>query len=213
VHRAGTRRITTGFRRLKPRSSWIFRVPLGLLLICLPTSFCTPIALAGGEAHGSVAGLTATATLSEGSLAIVSPLSSIRFPATLNRVDRTVSSTQSLNVSDATGRGTGWSLTATSTTFTSGAGHLPPSAATIPVAPLVACDRDATCNLATTSISYPYTLPAGVTAPLATRVFSAAPNTGLGAQTVDLTWHLALPANTSSGTYTSTWTMSLVSGP
>jgi hypothetical protein len=35
----------------------------------------------------------------------------------------------------------------------------------------------------------------------------------MGNQTVTPTWRLAVPANTSPGTYTSTWTLSLVSGP
>jgi hypothetical protein len=44
-------------------------------------------------------------------------------------------------------------------------------------------------------------------------MFNASANTGMGNQTVTTTWRLAVPANTFAGTYTSTWTISLASGP
>ena len=69
------------------------------------------------------------------------------------------------------------------------------------------------CTLATNSVTYPYVLPAASTAPTATKMYSAAANTGLGNQTVTPTWRLSVPASTFAGAYTSTWTISLVSGP
>lgn len=51
------------------------------------------------------------------------------------------------------------------------------------------------------------------TAATATKVFNASANTGLGNETVTFTFRLSMPAATSAGTYTSTWTYSLVSGP
>jgi len=71
----------------------------------------------------------------------------------------------------------------------------------------------ATTATATSNISFPYTLPAGSTAPTATKLYNAAANTGLGNQTVAGTIRVAVPANAYAGTYTSTWTFSLVSGP
>jgi hypothetical protein len=44
-------------------------------------------------------------------------------------------------------------------------------------------------------------------------MFNAAANTGGGDETVTVTWQLSVPATTAVGTYTSTWTLSLVSGP
>jgi len=88
--------------------------------------------------------------------------------------------------------------------------------ATITSTPGVACDTGSTCTAATvlgSKVSYPYTLPAGATAPTATEMFDANTNTGMGNQTVTPTWALAIPANTYAGTYTSTWTVSLVSAP
>ena len=77
----------------------------------------------------------------------------------------------------------------------------------------IACDSGATCLFATNSISYPYTLPAATSAPTATKVFNSALNTGMGDPTVTVTWTLAIPGKTLAGSYTSTWTLSLVTGP
>src|SRR5262249_35030881 len=114
------------------------------------------------------------------------------------------------------GSGAGWNVTATSTTFTTGGGSprlLSTSATSITSAPTDVCDGGSTCTAATNSVAYPYVLPAGATAPTATKLFNAAASTGLGNQTVTPTWKLAVPASTFAGTYTSTWTLSLVSGP
>jgi hypothetical protein len=80
-------------------------------------------------------------------------------------------------------------------------------------APGVACDSSVTCTTATNSITYPFVLPAGGTAPTAQKVYNAAANTGLGNQTVTAAFRLAIPANTYAGTYSSTWTYSLASAP
>jgi hypothetical protein len=159
---------------------------------------------------------TGTATIAAGSLGFVSTPPNVSFSATLNGLDQTVTTTQALDVGDATGSGTGWNITATSTTFTTGGGSphlLSTSATSLTSAPTDACDASATCTLSTNSVTYPYVLPAGASAPTATKMFNAAANTGLGNQTVTPTWRLSVPASTFAGTYTSTWTISLVSGP
>jgi WxL domain surface cell wall-binding len=156
---------------------------------------------------------SATATLSAGSLAFVSAPPSVSFSATLNGQDQAPTSTQALDVGDATGSGTGWNVTATSTTFTTGTRTLSTAATSVASSPTVACDSGVTCTAATTNVSYPYSLPAGATAPTATKLFNATANTGMGNETVTPTWKLTLPASTYAGTYTSTWTLSLVSGP
>jgi hypothetical protein len=137
----------------------------------------------------------------------------VSFAGTLSGADQTLSAAQAFDVGDATGSGAGWNATATSTTFTTGTHTLATGATTVTSAPGVACDSGAACTVATNSVSYPYTLPAAGTAPTATKLFSAALNTGLGNQTVSPTWKLAVPASTFAGTYNSTWTLSLVSGP
>jgi hypothetical protein len=168
--------------------------------------------LFGALAPAHAGATSATATLTGGSLAFVTSPPAISFSATLDGTSQTATATQPLDVGDATGSGAGWNLTATSTTFTAGSHTLP--APTIQSAPDVSCDAGVTCSPATLSgITYPYTLPAGTTAPAATKLFNAAANTGMGDQTVTPTWQLPLPANSYGGTYTSTWTLSLVSAP
>ena len=165
----------------------------------------------------SVAGATtATAALSAGSLGFKSAPPNVTFNDTLNGTNQTATSAQAIDVSDATGSGTGWNVTATSTTFTSGTHTLGTGATTVAATPGVACDTGATCTAATvlgSKVSYPYTLPAAAVAPTATELFDANTGTGMGNQTVTPTWSLAIPANTFAGSYTSTWTLSLVSAP
>jgi hypothetical protein len=70
-----------------------------------------------------------------------------------------------------------------------------------------------TCRLPTNAIAYPVTLPAATTAPTAVKLYDAAAATGLGPSTVTLTFKLSVPPNAYNGSFSSTWTFSLVSGP
>lgn len=159
---------------------------------------------------------TATASVTGGSLAFINGTpGNVTFPGTtLDGTDKTTTQTQDFNVNDARGTGAGWNVTATSTTFTSGGNTLPTTATTVASTPPVSCDAGISCTTATTSgVSYPYTLPAAGVAPTATKLFNASASTGLAAQTFTPTWQVAIPASTIAGTYTSTWTFSLTSGP
>jgi hypothetical protein len=172
--------------------------------------------LAGGTLVASAlpaVATTATATLTGGTLGFVAAPSATGFSVSLTGADVTSNSTQTFDVGDATGSGAGWNITATSTTFTAGSRTLPTTAVTVQSVPTVACDAGASCTVATNSVSYPYSLPAGGTAPTATKIFSSAANTGLGNQTVTLVFRLSVPANAFAGSYSSTWTYTLVSGP
>lgn len=162
---------------------------------------------------------TASEQVNAGSLSFInSTPGDIAFPAvTLNGSDQTKTQTQAFDVSDATGSNAGWSITATSTTFTAAGHNLSNTATTIQGAPTTACDASSSCTLASNSITYPYVLPAAGTAPTATKMFNAAVNTGMGNQTVTPTWSLSVPSTTWAGgaanPYTATWTFTLVSGP
>jgi hypothetical protein len=156
---------------------------------------------------------TATATVTGGTLGFVSAPANTGFNVSLTGHDVVATSTQTFDVGDATGSGAGWNITATSTPFTAGSHSLSPTSVTVQAVPTVVCDSGASCSVATSGVNYPYTLPAGTTAPTATKIFSAAANTGLGNQTVTLGLTLAIPANTFAGSYSSTWTYTLVSGP
>ena len=159
---------------------------------------------------GSVA---ANATVSAGTLGFVAPVPNIAFGTNLNGRNQTMSTTLSFNIGDATGSGAGWKVTATSTQFTSGSHTLASDATTVGTAPAVSCDTGVTCTTASNSVSYPYVLPAGTTAPTATAIFNAGAGTGMGDQTVTTGFSVALPANVYAGSYSATWTFSLISGP
>jgi hypothetical protein len=131
---------------------------------------------------------------------------------TLNGLDQTKTVTATFDVTDNTG-GNGWNVTATSTTFTTGPHPLPTGATTVSLAPTSACDTGFTCTAPTDSVSYPYALPAGASAPAATKLVNAAVNSGIGHETITATFTLTVPGNAYAGTYQSTWTFSLVSGP
>ncbi len=137
----------------------------------------------------------------------------VTFPSvTLNAYNASTSLAVELTLGDETGSGSGWNLNGTSTTLTAGAGkNLPTTATTITAASSSAATGN--CSLPTNSITYPVTLPAGTTAPTAIKLFNAAANTGRGPTTVKLTAKVALPANTRSGSYTSTWTLAIATGP
>jgi hypothetical protein len=156
---------------------------------------------------------TATATLTGGTLGFVAAPASTGFGVSLTGQDVVGTATQTFDVGDATGSGAGWNVTATSTSFTTGSHSLAPTSITVQAVPTVACDSGASCTTATNGVSYPYTLPAGATAPTATKIFSSGANTGLGNQTLTLVLRLAIPANAFAGSYSSTWTYTIVSGP
>ena len=75
------------------------------------------------------------------------------------------------------------------------------------------CAGGTTCTNPTNAITYPLAVPAGSSAPTAVKLFNAAANTGMGSFTVTPTVQVAIPANAYAGTYTSTVTVAVVSGP
>lgn len=159
--------------------------------------------------------ISVSETLNPGTLSFIdSTPGNVTFPATaLTNANQTVTAAQPITVADATGSGSGWSISVTSTTFTTGSRTLANNATTVLAPPAIACKAATTCTLATNSVTYPFTLPAAASAPTAQKLYNAAVDTGLGAQTITPTWRLAVPATAYAGTYTSTWTFSLTSGP
>ena len=153
-----------------------------------------------------------TADITGGTLSMVAP-ATVAFSATLDGTDQNVTSPQAFDVKDQSGSAAGWNLTATSTTFTSGANTLSKTAVTAPSSPTSSCDALSTCTTAVTDVTYPYTLPADTVAPTATKLYNATATTGLGNQTASATMSLAVPGTTLAGSYASTWTYSLTSGP
>jgi hypothetical protein len=172
--------------------------------------------LALAAAAPSAGATAATATLTGGSLAFVTTPAAVAFPSTaLNGLNQSINApAQPFDVGDATGSAAGWNITATSTQFLAGALTLPTAATTLPAPATPTCDGAGTCTLATpATVTYPYSLPAATTAPTATRMYSATVGTGIGNQTLNALWALAIPASARAGAYASVWTLSLVSGP
>jgi Concanavalin A-like lectin/glucanases superfamily/Domain of unknown function (DUF2341) len=153
----------------------------------------------------------ASGACSGGSLGLTVP-SSLTFPSlTLNGSDQTTTTTVALTPDDETGGGAGWNITGTSTTLTASSRTLPTTATSITTATAAAASGN--CSLPTNGIAYPVTLPAGTSPPTPVKLYNAAAGTGSGPATVTLTARVAVPANAYSTTYTSTWTLAIVSGP
>lgn len=162
----------------------------------------------------------ATTSISGGSLSFVSTPSTIKWSYTESGLGvhhlTMVGGSESLDVDDARGSGTGWSVDLTSTLLHTSTGHdLPATVASVQAAPTYSCVTTdvASCTLGSDTISYPYVVPAAATAPTSTVVASAAAGTGMGAQSVKVPFVLTIPSNAYAGTYTASWTFTLVSGP
>ena len=158
-----------------------------------------------------------TMVCSGGPLTLTAPTSITFPPLTLNGLAQTSAATTSLSPDDETGLGSGWNIQVTSTTFTSTTNSsytLPTNASTVTgVSSLT--NPTGNCIPPTNTILYSpaITVPTGSTAPTAAPIFSANTSTGEGPSTVSLTFQLAIPAGALPGTYNSTWTFSIASGP
>jgi hypothetical protein len=151
-------------------------------------------------------------TCTGGTLALPPP-SGVTFPTvTESGLDQTATANVALSPSDMSGTAAGWNIQATSTTFTNAAGKTLPTTATA-VTAATAAAASGNCDLPANSVAYPLTLPAGATAPTAAKVYNAAAGTGGGPLTVTLTFRLTVPASAYNGSYSSTWTFSIASGP
>ncbi|MFT4035418.1 MAG: hypothetical protein QM679_07570 [Patulibacter sp.] len=105
----------------------------------------------------------------------------------------------------------GWKIQLNATQFQRDASHTLATTALAAASPTVSAG---TGQCASSSdgggvASYPVSLTAGSTA----TVYSNAANYGIGPTTVAIPFTLAVPANIYAGTYTSTWTTTLASGP
>jgi len=170
----------------------------------------TPVVSTGVWIAQTVALRDATqATLS------VSTTAAPSFSANLNSGDQAKTFTVPLTLADTrTGAsaGLGWNTTITSTQFTAGAKTLSATASTI-TAVSSACANGGLCTNPTNAITYPLAVPAGVGPPTAVKFYSAAVATGKGVFTLTPTVSVTVPQNAFTGIYTSTLTISIVSGP
>jgi len=173
---------------------------IGAAFAALPGAALGATATATGTLSGSTLSLTTSATPS--------------FLGDLDSGDSTPTYTVPLTIQDTRGTGVGWNATITSTQFKTG-GATPSTLATnsSTMTGVTSTCASGTCTNPTNAITYPIAVPAGTTAPTAVKFYSAASATGKGVFTLTPTVSVAVPQNAFTGTYTSTLTISIVSGP
>jgi len=139
-----------------------------------------------------------------------------------------VSGDQQLTATDNTGTGAGWNITISATTFTNGTHTLPNSAVLIfsgstsspasTTAPTATCVTS--CTLPTDTTTYPVAITTAASSPTIYKIYDTATSTGGGAITIGgsaaanpIGWWVQVPASVYTGSYTSTVTLAVVSGP
>jgi hypothetical protein len=174
---------------------------LGLLLA---------LALPGAARAASV---SATGVIS-GSALTIATSSAPAFTASLDAGDATPSYALALSTQDTRGTGAGWNETVTSTQFTTGApGNftLPATASTVTG---VSTAGGTGANTAPADgISYPIGVPSAPSAPTPVKFFDSTTNSGMGRFTISPTVAVFVPQDSYAGTYTSTLTLGIASGP
>lgn len=134
---------------------------------------------------------------------------------TLNGSNQTATLSDTLQVDDNSGCGSGWNVTATGTEFLTGTSTYITNAPSFPAPSWSCTNGSGTCTLPSggTSISYPYSMPVGTTAPTATKFVSAGSGTGMGDQQSTENISFVVPGNAYAGSYSATWTFTAVAGP
>jgi hypothetical protein len=157
--------------------------------------------------------VTATANVTGAGSMSVSHGATASVSATLDGTDQTANYTIPLSITDARGSGAGWNATITSTLFDNGSGSTFSASSSSISGVTSACVAGGTCTAPTNALGYPLTVPAGATAPAAVKFFNSAANTGMGRFTVTPTIGVTIPGNAFAGTYSSTVTVAVASGP
>jgi putative surface cell wall-binding protein len=182
-------------------------------------------------AAGSSCTLTGTLGVNAGSLTLTSP-TSLTWGETLNGLNQNVvdatAADQQYTVNDATGSGAGWNVSMSATTFTTGS-HTLANAGTLSTngsltsisgttAPTATCS--AACTAPTDTTTYPVAITTAATSPTPSIIYDTAVATGLGLFVIGgsaalnpVGWWLQIPASVYAGSYTSTVTLEVTSGP
>jgi hypothetical protein len=174
--------------------------------------------------------MTGTVGLTGGSLSLTTS-GSLNWTGAITGVDQSLVDTtpadQQYTVDDATGTGAGWHVTIAATTFTNGSKTFPntgtfvtngsTSSITSTTAPSATCTG--TCTLPDDSaLAYPIGITTAPAAPTPITIYDAKVNTGMGTVVIGGTpnpvgWWVSVPGSASAGSYTSTITMTVISGP
>ncbi len=178
---------------------------------------------------GSDCTLTGTLSLAAGTLSLTSP-SSLSWGTTLTGFNLSLvdTSDEQYMVDDATGSGSGWHVAMSATTFTTGtqsladAGTLSTNgsviSATATAGPSEICE--ATCTVPANTTTYPVAITTAASSPTPSTIFDTVAGTGLGDVLIGgstdpgpVGWWLQIPADVYAGTYTSSVTLEVISGP
>ncbi len=192
-----------------------------LLLASVVIAMAMMGTMGGSSPHAFAMSFVATpvATSSTGASTYVTPgtlsmqLTPVTQPTsvTLNGTDQTETFSLPIVVDDDTSSGAGWDLTISLTTFTNGSHTLATDVARISSQPSASCNSGTCTNPTVSGVSYPLVLTAdGSTT---SKFFNATADTGMGNFTVTPSFTVTIPANAYAGTYSSTFTISITSGP
>jgi hypothetical protein len=184
---------------LMPRTINVFLITVAALLATAPA--------------GQAANVTSTGTIS-GTVLSAATSATPSFSADLDAGDSTQTYSVPVAVQDTRGTGAGWNLTITSTTFSTGGGTPKTLAANASsLTGVTSACATGTCTTPANAQTYPLAVPAATTAPTAVKFFNTTANNGMGKFTVTPTVGVSVPQNTFAGTYSSTVTLSVVTGP
>jgi WxL domain surface cell wall-binding len=183
----------------------------------------------GAVAAGTSCTLVGTVALTGGSLTLTSP-SVLNWTGTLNGLDQSLVDTspgdQQFTVNDATGMGAGWHVTTSATQFTNGTKTFvntgtfvtngSATSITSTNGPSATCTN--TCTVPTDTTTYPVPITTAAVTPTPVTIYDTATGTGMGQMVIGNTpnpvgWWVNVPASASAGSYTSTITMEIISGP
>ncbi|HTK10251.1 MAG TPA: NHL repeat-containing protein [Ktedonobacteraceae bacterium] len=141
------------------------------------------------------------------------PLTIPSFSFTLNGTTGIVTSQHVFRVVDTLQSGVGWHVAITSTQLTAPGGKTLPTSSVTITQVSSACTSGQICVPPTNTVTgYPITVPAGTVAPAAITYLRAAAGTGTGDVTLTATFSLRVLPGTAAGTYTGTFTETLVKG-
>jgi hypothetical protein len=202
--------------------------------IALMSGPASAAACSGPVPAGTACTITGTVDLTGGALTLTSP-TSLGWTGTLNGLSQSLVDTtagdQQYTVNDATGTGAGWHVTTSATTFTNGSHTFPDtgtfvtngstSSITATTAPTATCSSGpGACTLPTNSTTYPAAITTAASSPTPVLIYDTAAATGLGqiviggsAAANPVGWWVNVPSSASAGSYTSTITMEIISGP
>jgi alpha-tubulin suppressor-like RCC1 family protein len=211
-------------------------------LTCTTTgaTSCTISGLTGAVTYTITVTVTASPTGSATSSSITGTTTALQMaaPASLTwsaadtgynlAVVDQASGDQQLTVTDTTGTNAGWHVTVSATTLTTGTYTVPNAGALVLTgstsssasssAPSTACVGS--CTLPTDTTTYPVSITTAASSPASYTVYDTAANTGMGQITIGgsasanpVGWWVVAPGDARAGTYTTTLTVQLISGP